>query len=499
EKMTIRHRLWAIAGLFVTGTLILGATHQWSANKVDSIDKKAAYASSHMEDLDGLSSDVVMLKGLVSNYVDGRVEAGPLVSETILHAQAEAVKLAGAIRDTELRSKADKVTGQLGGLNAAWQQLVKINSAMGLSEKEGVRGVLRDAVHQVEAMVSKAGEKDLMVSMLMLRRHEKDFMLRGADKYVQKWQDESKSFERALHDSGLSALVKAGIGDAMGAYEQGFTNYADMHQQLHAALSVFQAQLANDLIPAVDAFDAGMGGQIDGYRKESTAIHSAITWTYWSALLVILAIAVALLLWIVSSIVKPLSRVADAMDRLDDGDVGADLSDVRMAGIINDLVVSYDKLKKTVQKSYMLGQVTELLPHAIMMADQKTLTIQYLNPAAQSLFKTMENFLPCRSEELVGQCIDIFHKNPAHQRKFLADKANLPATANFRADEKHIRFSAYAVDNTQGEWEQIMVAWQDVTEEVELASAFESHIGGMVQELITSSGQVQASSETLSS
>jgi len=339
----------------------------------------------------------------------------------------------------------------------------------------------------------------LMVSMLMLRRHEKDFMLRGKDAYLKKWDNEMLVFTDKLKKARISDAMRTEVGRDMRSYQDKFRAFVDRQSALELELGQFKQGLSQSLTPVLETFDEALGHQIAAYRSESKALHTSSTYVYWGVVALILLACVVLLLWLTRTIVSPLTRVVEAMDQLDDGDVSADLSDVHMAGIVNSLVESYDKLKETVRKSFMLGQVTELLPQAVMLADSKSLTIQYLNPAAQALFKTIEHFLPCKPEELVGQCIDIFHKNPAHQREFLASRANLPATAQFKADEKHIRFSAYAVDNPQGEWEQIMVSWNDVTEEVEMSSAFEGHIGGVVQELIASSGQVQASSETLSS
>ena len=43
---------------------------------------------------------------------------------------------------------------------------------------------LRAAVHAVEEKLAEANLDALTVKMLMMRRHEKDFMLRGDEKYI---------------------------------------------------------------------------------------------------------------------------------------------------------------------------------------------------------------------------------------------------------------------------------------------------------------------------
>ncbi len=70
------------------------------------------------------------------------------------------------------------------------------------------------------------------------------------------------------------------------------------------------------------------------------------------------------------------------------------------------------------------GQVLEALRANIMVADAK-LNITYMNPAVRALLE--ENEADIRQElpnfsvaELIGANIDVFHKNPAHQRNMLA-------------------------------------------------------------------------------
>jgi len=133
-----------------------------------------------------------------------------------------------------------------------------------------------------------------------------------------------------------------------------------------------------------------------------------------------------------------------------------------------------------------------------MLANTSDLTISYMNPAAMNLFHTIEDFLPCRADELVGKCIDIFHKNPAHQRQFLANKSNLPAKASFEASGHNIEFEAFPIDDHAGEWVSIMVTWNDVTERQQLANDFEGNIGSVVSEIMDFGGRMQESAEALS-
>ncbi len=257
--------------------------------------------------------------------------------------------------------------------------------------------------------------------------------------------------------------------------------------------------LSTDIMPTLDNASRQMDAHIRQLKARAADIRHASTVSFWSLLALVLAAVAGAIVWLSGSIIRPLRKIEAAMDALDDGDTSVGLDDVRMAGVVEGLVESFDKLKQSVREAFMLRQVVELMPEAIMMADRETLTITYMNPAAVKLFREIESALPCRADEILGKNIDIFHKNPAHQRGILANKDSLPLSAQLDVADRKIAFQAFAVDNPQGEWEHVMVAWKDVTEQEEIARAFESHIGAVVQDLTASSEQMQTSSETLSS
>ena len=86
-------------------------------------------------------------------------------------------------------------------------------------------------------------------------------------------------------------------------------------------------------------------------------------------------------------------------------------------------------LKKSSLSIETFKQVVENLPVGVITCDKQDFRINYMNAFSLETLRTLEHLLPCKADELVGQCIDIFHKNPAHQRQLLADPSNLPHQA----------------------------------------------------------------------
>lgn len=67
-------------------------------------------------------------------------------------------------------------------------QLADLQIKLGLDEDSGEKGKFRRAAHQLEEQFDTLGKAQWQVALLQLRRHEKDFMLRKRNEYVQKAQ-----------------------------------------------------------------------------------------------------------------------------------------------------------------------------------------------------------------------------------------------------------------------------------------------------------------------
>ncbi|NCC21351.1 MAG: chemotaxis protein [Alphaproteobacteria bacterium] len=74
------------------------------------------------------------------------------------------------------------------------------------------------------------------------------------------------------------------------------------------------------------------------------------------------------------------------------------------------------------------------IPVNVLTCDPKTFVIDYANRASVNTLNDIAELLPkgVRGDNIVGQCIDVFHKNPQRIRKLLADPANLPHSAVIR-------------------------------------------------------------------
>ena len=116
----------------------------------------------------------------------------------------------------------------------------------------------------------------------------------------------------------------------------------------------------------------------------------------------------------------------------------------------------------------------------VMIADERRV-ILYANKAASGILKNAEpdirKQLPSFSADaLVGQCIDAFHRNPAHQAKLLAEFTS-GHTANLEIGGRFMTVRANPVIGSHGERLGSVAEWSDRTAEV----LVEREVAGIVE------------------
>lgn len=113
-----------------------------------------------------------------------------------------------------------------------------------------------------------------------------------------------------------------------------------------------------------------------------------------------------------------------------------------------------------------------------MMTIDRDFVVTYTNGATDELMNqhgdALRGLFPgFDPNNLVGVNIDIFHKNPAHQRQLLANPANLPYETDIQVGPLKFHLRVSAIDDLNGNYVGNTLEWSDVTElrasEIEVA------------------------------
>jgi len=123
-------------------------------------------------------------------------------------------------------------------------------------------------------------------------------------------------------------------------------------------------------------------------------------------------------------------------------------------------------LFKSPVESKNFQSMMEDIPVNVMTCDLRDFRINYMNKTSHETLKKIEHLLPCRADEMMGQCIDIFHKAPSHQRQLLADPKNLPFNTHIKLGDETLDLLVTPIVNGSGKYLMPMLTWSVITDKV---------------------------------
>ena len=201
--------------------------------------------------------------------------------------------------------------------------------SMGWTEDEGMQQQLRGAVHHIEdrleeltagaTPVEAATYQALTIKMLMMRRHEKDYMLRGdAEKYGGRIHDRANEFRDIMRGSTLSSSTQRELDALLTEYVDAIDAYMQVAEAIAGEQATSTATLTALSTVAADLDSAAQAT----FAAESESLMSTQTMFRWGMLAVGLIITALVLLGvtvIARSITRPLSAIIDVTNQLTKG------------------------------------------------------------------------------------------------------------------------------------------------------------------------------------
>ncbi len=113
----------------------------------------------------------------------------------------------------------------------SFNNIVAIQKKIGLTEKDGLHGSLRDSVQQAEQQIKSLGDYKLLSDILMLRRNEKDFLQRLNMKYLDKFGKNLDIMKQHLMHAEIGESEKGEIAGYMEAYKKDFINLVNTYKE----------------------------------------------------------------------------------------------------------------------------------------------------------------------------------------------------------------------------------------------------------------------------
>ena len=235
----------------------------------------------------------------------------------------------------------------------------------GLDEESGLRGAFRTAAHNLEAQITENHRNSMMVEYLMMRRHEKDYLLRLTDKYVQKNMDSSSLLVELINQENFPEDVQYRMLKALEEYRIGMAQIVDVN----TAITGIDDQIYEtfgEILPIMEAEKQEVDNMLEVEREKLN--HSIQTYLFLSMIIITAAVVITILLSInlFRQISRPMSMILGDVKRFAEGDLSQDAEytkDDEMGRISTGLNSAFDSLRILVQgirsssdKSLEMGQ-----------------------------------------------------------------------------------------------------------------------------------------------
>ncbi len=306
-RLTIRARLFLLGFFSVGSTLILLLVLSFLSGQIE-----------HLKDgltlLQQAENQVLKLRQYEKDFANGRrmTEVTEFRSSfELLNRQLEGLTPFSA--QAGLSSDLARVQTQLQSYGTRFHSVVSQYQVIGLTQDDGLRKALRGAVHKAESVVRELQQDHLLVSILMLRRHEKDFLLRHQAKYLQRFEVEHARLNEQVESSPVVALQGDGIIAALTEYGRQFDALVTSWQRLGLT---GQAGLRGEMSQAAAEIEQGMARLDTQFTKRLQADIEDIRQTI---VLVSIGMTLVLLLLLGSigySILQPLREVTSLVQAL---------------------------------------------------------------------------------------------------------------------------------------------------------------------------------------
>ena len=305
--LRLTHKIMAIGLVGLLGLLAFGAIYQIGSRSQEASRAVAANARVISNLNKQLLIDMLEARRNEKNFQQRRNESyAKAHAELVITIDRGFDRLQTLIQSSGVSALSEKVKLAREGFKSYagdFAALVAAEIKLGLNESLGLSGSLRTAVHDIEARLKDIDNPRLTSWMLMMRRHEKDFMLRRDQKYAGELKKAAAEFMKALAAADIAPDVTAEITGKLDKYQSGFMAWVETAQKT----ADYDASMTNTF-KKVEPVIAEIGQGVDQLYTEADAAETATRDTVRTWMLIALALEILLMSCVSALIGRSISK-----------------------------------------------------------------------------------------------------------------------------------------------------------------------------------------------
>jgi methyl-accepting chemotaxis protein len=298
ENFKISQQISLITVIVFIGLAVIALTYTAGNNKISQLQKTITQKEENLFLVDEIRYEFLNAR---------RAEKDFLIRKNLKYVarhDANTESIHKHIAELELQLEVDATKAQLLSIAKGYGQYVDLFHLVrdhlverGLTPSEGLEGALRADVSKIESKLKNFKQDNLTILMLMMRRHEKDFMMRQDPKYLKDMDQRLSEFKAALSASYIPSQDQKDILKLMGSYHKSFKALAKIDMSNAEEIGKL-SQLFAAAGPQFDALAESLKQQFHELKADADAV-SARTFTLIMTVMVIvtvLAILIGLLI-----------------------------------------------------------------------------------------------------------------------------------------------------------------------------------------------------------
>ncbi len=370
KSITIKNKLYWLIALVCVSFALLAFVLLFSYQKVQTLDQTLLQSKQNKIELLTLRrNEKDFLMRLDEKYADTFKQNSAKLTQDIKQIQLSNLQL-----NIIAAESFDELLANLDNYHSMFSKLVSTHQLIGLNQNIGLRGELRKAVHEIESILKETQSIQLTADMLMLRRNEKDFIIRKNIKYQAKFEKNIQVFITNLQSSSLNSSQKSLINQKLDIYQTKFITLIQANQELGLDKSTgYQGQMRAAVHQTEALFEELSNVITQRIFQENQNIKNLLITTT----IILLLLVVAAVLAIAYSIISRLNALTRYLKEitLESGDIskGLEIGGKDEISQISELFNTFsESLKGTFQKIPLYSENLQLAAANNLQVSQQT-------------------------------------------------------------------------------------------------------------------------------
>jgi methyl-accepting chemotaxis protein len=330
NNLSIRAKLLGAFLVVLALTVLIGVVAVVSQNKTNSAVNEILDVHVRVRELSAQTGKAMLMarrreKDYLLRYQELGFEEARNEYVTEVQNQVAAIrKNVAEIRHLEPDNEESIVTAKAieeaaTGYETAFLSMVDLIEQRGYKDV-GLEGQFRAKVHEIEKAVEANRQDQLTIDMLMMRRHEKDYLLRGEKKYITELHGAVAQFKADEAKADLSKDEKTNLSTLADEYQALFDQLVQVDAQIAAQTETFR-NAVHKIEPLVDKLEAGTAEEQAASRSEIAQGFRTATMILIGVVLAAVLLGLAVAFFLARSVASAITAVTQAAKGIAEGDL----------------------------------------------------------------------------------------------------------------------------------------------------------------------------------